>query len=59
MNHRILEWFEEVLLELEVGHLLFLQEPHRQLTKGVEREEADVGVAMRADLDKPLRQYRV
>lgn len=50
MNHRVLEGFQKVLLELEVRQLLFLQEPHGQLTERIQSEECDVGIIMATDL---------
>lgn len=50
MDHRVLERFEEVLLELEMRQLVLLEETHSELTKSVESKEGDVGVVVAADL---------
>ena len=55
MNHRVLERPQEVLLELEVGQLLLLQEAHGKLPQSIEGEEADVNVLVTADLASQVR----
>ena len=56
MNHRILEWSQEVLLEFEVGQLFLLQEAHRQLPQRIKCEEADMGILVTADLVEVLAE---
>ena len=56
MDHGVLERPQEVLLELEVGQLLILQEAHRQLPQRIEREKADMGVLVTADLIEVLAE---
>jgi len=53
VDHCVLEWLQEVLLEHEMGQLFLLQETHSQLAQGIESKEADMSVRMTADLDCP------
>lgn len=50
MDHGVLEWLEEVFLELEAWQLFLLQEAHGQLPQSVEGKIADVNVAVAANL---------
>ena len=50
MDHGVLEWLEEVFLELEARQLFLLQEAHGQLPQSVEGKIADVNVAVTANL---------
>ena len=50
MQDGVLKRPEEVLLELEVGQLLLLQEAHGELAQRIEGEEADVRVLVTANL---------
>lgn len=50
MDHGVLEWLEEIFLELEARQLLLLQEAHGQLPQSVEGKIADVDVAVAANL---------
>lgn len=50
MNHGILEGLQEILLELKIGQLFLLQKSHRELTKGIQREKADMWVIMATNL---------
>ena len=50
MDHGVLEWLEEVFLELEARQLFLLQEAHGQLPQSVEGKIADVNVAVAANL---------
>ena len=52
MDHGVLERAQEVLLELEVGQFLFLQEPHGQLAESVQSEERNMGVIVATDLSQ-------
>jgi len=50
MNHRILERFQEVLLELEMRQFFLLQESHGKLPERIQREEPNVRIIMTANL---------
>lgn len=50
MDHGVLEWLEEVFLELEARQLFLLQEAHGQLSQSVKGKIADVNVAVAANL---------
>ena len=48
--HRVLEWSQEIFLELEVWKLLLFEEPHSELPQGIEGKESNVRVTMATDL---------
>ncbi len=50
VRHGVLKRSQEILLELEMGQLFLLEEPHSKLPQRVEGKEPDMGVAMTADL---------
>lgn len=50
VDHGVLERLEEVLLELEVGELLLLEEAHGKLAKRVEGKEGDLGICVASNL---------
>ena len=50
MNHRVLEGFQEVFLELEMRQLFLLQETHGKLSEGIQCKESNMGVIMTANL---------
>ena len=54
MDHRVLEWPQEILLELEMRELLLFQKAHSQLTEGVQSKESDMWVIMTAHLIEVL-----
>lgn len=51
MDHRVLERFQEIFLELEMRQLVLLQEPHSELTQSIQREKANVWVVVATDLE--------
>ena len=53
MHHRVLEWSQEILLELEVRQLLLLQESHSELSQSVQSEKANMWVVVTTHLSKP------
>ena len=52
VGHGILERFQKVLLELEMGQFFLLQEPHGKLPERIQCEETDMRITMTADLVK-------
>jgi len=50
VNHRVLEGFQEVLLELEMRQLFLLQETHGELSEGIQCEESNMRVIVTANL---------
>lgn len=52
VDHGVLERAEEILLELEIGELLLLEEVRGHLSERVEGEEADLDVGVAADLGR-------
>ena len=50
MGHCVLERLQEILLELEMRQFFFLQEPHSELSEGIQREEPNMRIVMTADL---------
>ena len=56
MDHGVFKRPQEVFLELEMWQLLLLQEAHRQLPQRIEREKADMGVLVTADLIEVLAE---
>jgi hypothetical protein len=50
VRHRVLERSQEIFLELEVWQLLLFEEPHSELSQGIEGKESDMRVTMATDL---------
>lgn len=51
MSHRILEWFEEIFLELEMCQLILFQETHSELSQSIQCEEANIRIVVTTNLD--------
>jgi hypothetical protein len=57
VEHDLIEWLQEVLLEVEAGELLPDEELVSQLSQGVNGEDGDNDVGMGANLDEVLAQH--
>ena len=57
MQHDLLEWIQEVFLEVEAGKLLLEQELVGQLTKRVDGENRHVEVLVGPNVDKVLAEH--
>jgi hypothetical protein len=48
--HGVLEGSQEIFLEFEMGQLLLFEEPHSELSQGIEGKEPNMRVTVAADL---------
>ena len=57
VEHDLIEWLQEILLEVEAGEFLSDEELVGQLSQGVNGEDGDYNVGMGANLDEMLAQH--
>jgi hypothetical protein len=50
VDHGVFKRLQKVFLKLEVWQFLFLQEPHRELTKRIQSENSNMRVVVAANL---------